>query len=347
MDSKIYTNDAVSPCNRCQRKMTLVRNFPFGHDIPNEPQGNKITDVVVLDDDVILVADSSTRVIKAFSLHGDYISSSERFDAEGMFGPDIADENVEEFFGLMTAIDKSNFAVAVPGAKGFAILMLTPEKMFVVRKAVRNTFHRYWGVHRYHGNRYLCSTDRLFDVMTTDLEPIGRLTSEFDFRKLSCIAVSENGNVVVADQEKQCIVVVGKTGYLLRQVHLGIPGLRGIALDGDNIFYLSSENTDLSYFSLKTGTIHVVSAKSNPEKLDNPIAIRYLGNGDVIIAEEGGNIKIYHLDNYSPAVSWFKWRDIRRFCWKSLPWRQITEVIGFQGMMELLLLPVSNNGKCQ
>ena len=326
--------------------MTLVRSFSVH--IQNEPHGSKISDIAVLDDDVIIVADSLNCVVKAFSIYGDYFFTTERFDSEAIFGQRRADENADEYFGLLTVIDKNSFAIAVPAAHGFAILTLIPEKIFVVRKIKQNTFHRYWCVCSFHSNRYLCSTNQLLDVLTSDFDPIGRLTSEFDFRKLSGISVSENGNVIVADEEKQCIVVIGRTGYILKHLHLGIPGLRGIAVDGDNIFYISSGSADLSYFSVKTGTMHVVSAKSNPERLVTPVAIRYVGNGDVIIAEEGGNVKIYHIDNYVRQISLIaKWREIRRFCWKSLPWRQLTEMIGFQGTIELLLLPLSINGNVQ
>ena len=80
--------------------MALVRSFSVH--IQNEPHGSKVSDIAGLDDGVIIVADSLNYVVKAFSIYGDYIFSTERFAADEMFGHRRADENADEYFGLLS-----------------------------------------------------------------------------------------------------------------------------------------------------------------------------------------------------------------------------------------------------
>ena len=295
--------------------MTFLKKFSVR--TPDDDNDDcEVKNVIMLDVGTVIVTDIKN-AIKAFDMDGAYLDSivpSTEMDGEGdvHFAPSCVGMRC---FGL-TAVSGNGFAVTLNRSDergrgdtqnkmiGFFELVFTSSGQKVRTKKLVPTRRRYMTLAVLPNKKLLGGTSGGVNVMTSEGEELGLMTSEIEFKTPYHVRVTESGKVVIADSEKTSILIFDSRGRLEKHVHLGYFGLRGIAATDGAIFLVHRKQDYVLMVSPDEGQVFRIRATE--ERLNDPQAV-FLDRRGLLLIAEMNKVKIFTIDDYEKIVNRAEW----------------------------------------
>ncbi|XP_041373831.1 uncharacterized protein LOC121386868 [Gigantopelta aegis] len=305
-----YVNELMSPMGRREATMTFLKKFSIQTE-DDEDDNCDVKNVIVLDIGVIIIADVKN-AIKAFNMEGKYLDSVTPNNMR-CFGLTVTGHN--GFAATLNSTVNAGREETKLKKIGFYELVAPKsdqqQKMVLKEIQTVDTHSRYMAIAVLPNKKLIGGTKGAVNLMTSEGDAIGPMTSEIEFRTPYHVRVTESGKIVIADSEKISISVFDRKGRVEKQLHVGRFGLRGIASTNDVILFVHRKDDFVSMISPDEEILTHIRA--NEEKLNDPQAVFLLQDGRLVIAELGV-VKIFRIDDYEKIskepshVSVMSWR---------------------------------------